>query len=301
MVASYFIDATVLASLYSLMCIGLTLTYMTTKVPNFAYGSQVTVGAYVAFTLFTFKKFSPYLSAPVAFLLGGVVSVVTYLLVLRPMIKRESSLVSLMIATLAVDIFFVGIFGIYTDYLTAAFRITDSKLFTLSDADIVVLGQRGIFVLTPLVLLFIGVTMHLILTRTKFGVAMRATVENPKLAAISGVNVGLVYLVSWFLAGGLGSLAGCLLTLRLTTSYDVGSLLIVIIFAGSVIGGFESVYGAILGGVIVGASQILLTLFIASFVGAWFTAYTSGVPLIMMVVVLVLAPHGLTSLNLRRR
>ncbi|MGA1974579.1 MAG: branched-chain amino acid ABC transporter permease [Conexivisphaerales archaeon] len=301
MVASYFISAAVLASLYSLCCIGLTLTYMTTKVPNFAYGSQVTIGAYVAFSLFTFKKITPYVSAPAAFLIGGIVSVVTYLIVLRPMIKRDSSLIALMIATLAVDTFFVGVFSIYTDYLTNAFRIEDSKLFILSSADTALFGQRGVFVITPLILIAIVLTMHLILTKTKFGIAMRATVENPKLAAISGVNIGLVYLISWFIAGGLGSLAGCLLTLNNLIEYDIGSLLIVVFFAGSVIGGFENIYGAVLGGVIVGASGVLVTLGIAYFVGPWFDAYTSGVPLVLMVIVLILAPHGLTSINLRRR
>ena len=301
MVEAYLIDATVLASLYSLMCIGLTLTYMTTKVPNFAYGSQITLGSYVSFSITTFLRGDPYTSAPVAFILGGIVSVAVYLLVLRPMISRNSSLVSLMIATLAVDIFFVGIFGIFSDYLTRAFRITNSKLFILSNNDFSFLGQRGILLTAPLLLAAIAIVVHLVLTRTKFGIAMRATVENPKLAAISGVNVQLVYLVSWFLAGGLGSLAGSLLVLRLTGSPDIGSKLIVIIFAGSVIGGFSNVYGAILGGAIVGGSQIAITLLLAQVVGDWITAYSLGVPLIMMVVTLVLAPQGLTSLKLRGR
>jgi branched-chain amino acid transport system permease protein len=301
LVAGYYIDATVLASLYSIMCIGLTLTYMTTKVPNFAYGSLVTMGSYVAFSLTTFSGMDPYTSAPLAFVMGGAISVLIYLLVLRPMIRRNSSLVSLMIATLAVDIFFVGVFGIYSDYLTRAFSIHNSKLFTLSNNDFTVFGQRGVLIASPLVLIAISVAIHLVLTRTKFGIAMRATVENPKLAAISGVNVQIVYLASWFLAGGLASLAGSLLVLRLTGSPDVGSKLIVIMFAGSVIGGFNSIYGAILGGAIVGGSQILITIFASSFLGPWVTAYSLGVPLIMMVVALVLAPHGLTALKLRRR
>jgi branched-chain amino acid transport system permease protein len=301
LVAAYFIDATVLASLYSLMCVGLTLTYMTTKVPNFAYGSMVTLGAYVSFTLTSFYKMDPYTAAPLAFLLGGVISVAIYLVVLKPMIKRNSSLVSLMIATLAVDIFFVGIFGIYSDYMTRAFRITNSKLFILSNNDFAIFGQRGILLTAPLVLVALAISLHLVLTRTKFGIAMRATVENSRLASISGVNVNVVYIISWFLAGGLGSVAGSLLVLRLTGSPDIGSKLIVIIFAGSVIGGFGSIYGAILGGALVGGSQILITIFVSQFVGPWVTSYSLGIPLIMMVAALIFAPQGLTSLKLRRK
>jgi branched-chain amino acid transport system permease protein len=96
-------------------------------------------------------------------------------------------------------------------------------------------------------------------------------------------------------------LAGSLLVLRLTGSPDVGSKLIVIIFAGSVIGGFNSIYGSILGGIIVGGSQILITIFLSQFLGSWVTSYSLGIPLIMMVVALVLVPQGLTSLKLRGR
>src|SRR5207249_7464689 len=125
----YHLDTIVYASLFGLMAMGLTLTYLTTKVPNFAYGSFVTVGIYTSFSLLRVDRINPYVSAPLAFALGGVGSVAMYLGVLRVLARRGSSLVALMISTLAVDIAFVGIFGIYSDYLTSLYRIIDTKYF----------------------------------------------------------------------------------------------------------------------------------------------------------------------------
>ena len=78
-------DALVYGSLYSMMSIGLTLTYMTTKVPNFAQGSFVTVGVYLAFSLYHFEGMTPYYSVPISFVTGGIVAVLMYVLVLKPL------------------------------------------------------------------------------------------------------------------------------------------------------------------------------------------------------------------------
>src|SRR5207253_2965067 len=102
------VSSVVYASLCGLMAIGLTLTYLTTKVPNFAYGSFVTIGIYTSFTIYRLLGLSPYVSAPIAFAVGGLSSVAMYLGILRTLARRGSSLVSLMIATLALDIGFIG-------------------------------------------------------------------------------------------------------------------------------------------------------------------------------------------------
>src|SRR5207244_5069517 len=112
------------------MAIGLTLTYLTTKVPNFAYGSFVTIGIYTALSFYSLYGISPYGALPVAFLVGCLSSVGMYLGILRTLARRGSSLVALMIATLAIDIAFVGIFGIYSDYLYRAYHIIRSEEHT---------------------------------------------------------------------------------------------------------------------------------------------------------------------------
>ncbi len=300
----YLPDTVVYASLFGLMAMGLTLTYLTTKVPNFAYGSFVTVGIYTSFSLLRVNHINPYVSTPVAFLLGGFSSVAMYLGVLRVLARRGSSLVALMISTLAVDIAFVGIFGIYSDYLTSLYKIIDSKYFVALSAtpgtDFSLLGLPGLLYVAPISLAAITVALYLLLTRTRFGIAMRASVENPNLARVLGIDVERTYVFAWWLAGGFAALSGVYYSLWLPGGTAAGSNLIVEIFAASVLGGLASIYGAALGGLIVGASEILLTQEGAQLFGSWVQIYQKGVPLVIMVVTLLLFPHGLVSVGWKR-
>ena len=84
---------------------------------------------------------------------------------------------------------------------------------------------------------------------------MRAAIENANLAKTVGINVERVNLVSWFLAGGIAGVAGGLTAIFTGTPEGQSSLIIVDIFAGSVLGGLGSIYGAIIGGLIVGFSE----------------------------------------------
>ncbi len=276
MLTSFILAAVVYGSLFGLMAIGLTLTYMTTKVPNFAYGSFVTIGLYCSYTLVRIYHLSPYTGTVFAFVLSGVASVAMYLGVLRPMTRRGSSLVSLMIATFGVDIGFIGVFGVYTDYLQKRYLLIDAKQFfqLQPDPDLGSIGLsdiHAIMVIAPLTLAVITASLYLLFTRTKFGVAMRASVENPPLARVLGINVDRVYIVSWMLAGGFAGLAGALYTLWLPGGTSTGSNLIVEIFSSSVLGGLTSIFGAIIGGLIIGMSEDLVTIGLAQgfgYVGA---------------------------------
>ena len=297
MVSPLLLDYVVYASLFGLMAVGLTLTYLTTKVPNFAYGSFVTIGSYTSFSVFRIDHVNPYFSVPLAFLLGALVSVAMYLGVLRMLARRGSSLVALMISTLAIDIAFVGIFGIYSDYLTSHYGIVDSKNFFRLLADFSLYGLPGLFYTAPISLALVTTALFLFLTRTRFGVAMRASVENPSLARVLGIDVERTYVFAWFLAGGFASTAGSFSALWLQGGTTVGSGLIVEIFAASVLGGLASIYGAAFGGLIVGASEILLTQAGITVFGSWISIYQKGFPLLIMVITLLLFPRGLVSVN----
>ena len=111
-------NSIIYGSLVGLMCVGLTVTYLTTKVPNFAVADFVVVGTYAsAASYILWNVQSPYLTTPLGIIFGAIAAIVMYLIVLRPLIRRGSSLVVLMIATLAVDIIFTGIFDLFVGYM----------------------------------------------------------------------------------------------------------------------------------------------------------------------------------------
>jgi len=199
LVPEYLISAMVYACLFSMMAMGLTLTYMTTKVPNFAFGDLVTLGVYSSYTTVKVFNLNTYVGGLFGFGMGALASAVMYLAVLRPLAKRGSSLVSLMIATFGVDIGFVGIFEIYTNYLQYDLGHIDApQFYALPDFSLA--GYAGVDYVAPVSVVVIVTCLFLLLTRTKFGVAMRAAVENPPLARVLGINVDMVATISWMLA-----------------------------------------------------------------------------------------------------
>ena len=294
-------EALIFASLLTLLSSGLTLTYLTTRVPNFAHGSFATIGAYVGLTSFKVFQLVPYYLIPLAFILSGVVSLALYKLIMRPLMAKGSSVIFLMIATIAYDMILLSALNIYADYLSEGLKIT-SRYFSLKVADIRIGGPTGtpmVFFSSILSALLVIIFLHLLLTKTKFGVAMRATIENPMLAGVVGINTDLVYTVSWFMAGGLAGLAGVLISLWFIGNPDLGSLILVSIFAASIVGGFNSIYGAFLGGYLVGFAEIVGQYLLTRAVGPWVATYRPVIPLIIMVVTLLVVPYGLAGVRWR--
>jgi branched-chain amino acid transport system permease protein len=147
--------------------------------------------------------------------------------------------------------------------------------------------------------------MYFLLNKTKFGISMRAAIENANLAKTLGINVERVYLVSWFIAGGIAGLAGWLWSIFTYTPQGSAPLIIVDIFAGSVLGGLGSIYGAIIGGLIIGGSESYLTSYLTELfsklynptVGAEVLDFQKGIPLAIMIIALLFAPKGLTGIE----
>ena len=302
MVSPLVVNAIAYSSIIAMLSSGLTLTYMTTKVPNFAQGSLATITVYLALTVTKVWNGNPYLYAAPAFGLSGLAGLSLYYLVMKPLLKRAASLVTLMIATVGYDLLLFSLINIYADFVANVYRVPTTK-FQLQTADfqfsVPLLGQGlpGIFLVGPLSIVLLTVILHFTLTKTRFGVAMRATVENPPLAGVVGINIDLVYAVSWFVSGGLAGLAGLFAGLLLTGNPDLGIVILPSIFAASVVGGLTNIYGALLGGFIAGTAEILGTGYLALSVSTEILKYQSFVPLIFIVVTLILAPSGLTGID----
>jgi len=313
-------NAIAYGSIYGIMCVGLTLTYMTTKVPNFAHSNFAVVAIFTATTAFIFSgAASSYEFLPVAFLAGGAMAVVMYLLVLKPLIAKGANIVVLMIATFAVSIvldafvaatFFSFIQGEFGRFLANhGFYLYDLNQLpdVLPGGANSIFGIKPIFILAPVALVLVTVGIVALL-RTRFGIAMRASIENPNLAKILGINVDRVYLVSWFIAGSLAGVGGLLYAIQAPAVPNTSSNIIVDIFAGVVLGGIGSIYGGIVGGFIVGFSETYAISQLTNFVDANFgygagsivTTFQKGVPLVIMIVALLVIPKGLTSVDWKK-
>jgi branched-chain amino acid transport system permease protein len=280
------------ASELTLLSIGFTLTYLTAKIPNFAHGTYAGYGIYVTYTFAKFFGISPYYGLPVAFLVGGLISVIVFKLVISTLGKMGSGAIVLTIATLAIQIFLGAILYIYA-YAFIAFFKQYATGFMLKDWDFKIGDISGIFFVSIGISIITVIALHYLLTKTKLGIAMRATAEDPELSSVLGINTTNVQTFSWFLTGGLACLAGALMPLWFQCSPMTGSGIITSIMAGSLLGGFESVYGAIIGGFTIGMAEVLLTLAGQLVIGNWFGEYRPLIPMTFLIIILLIEPRGL--------
>ncbi len=291
--------AVVYSNLLVLLCIGLTITYITTGVPNFAQGSMAIFGSYLSLTLWLLLGLHPYYSLLLSFVLGGAIGVGIYSLILRPLIKKEVMVVTLMIATLAVDVILIGIFGAYSETLSnITHRATTRFIFTPMDFEL--FGREAVLVISSFVIFLFLLALFLLFYRTKFGIALRASMENPTLAEIMGVDVEHTRLFSWFLSGSLAAVAGSMLPFRQEIVPLAGATIIVSIFAASVVGGLRSIHGSLAGGYIIGISESLVTFYLSKVFGSGILVYSKMVSLVLLVIILLIAPMGIAGLNIWR-
>jgi branched-chain amino acid transport system permease protein len=293
-------QAMIFASLLSLMGVGVTLLYKTTKVPNFAHASFVTLGGYVNFTMIAEFHWNPYWGLPISFVIVGVESLMLFFLVLEPLRKRKSSVALLMIATLAWHIAFLGFIGAYADSLQTFLRVPTRNV-VLSYRDFTFAGLPGIFFISISVTVVAAVALYFAIERTTLGIALRASMENQNLAESVGINTTRMLGISWFLAAGLAGVAGALLPMWTLLNTSSGDTLIAAMFCVSIVGGLETLYGAFAGGVILALAQIVGTTVLANVVGVWVTGYEPVVPLLLMSIVLLINPKGIGGMKVWKR
>jgi branched-chain amino acid transport system permease protein len=247
------------ASILAIGCAAITLLYTSTRVFNFAHASMVSWGFYLTYIFYKLTRFSPYLFTPLATLIVGLYGVATYLLVIKRLIHVKASEITLMMVTLGVDLMLFAFLNILIDFFYYNFRwdiktvnivLRDPTLVSIADTDI-----KAIYVVAPIVALLLLLLMHMFLTKTNTGIAMRASIENPTLSSILGIDVDRVYILAWFIGGLFAGLSGSLLTMLMQGSSTIGSDIIVMYFAGSIVGGLQSILGGLFGGLLVGLSE----------------------------------------------
>jgi branched-chain amino acid transport system permease protein len=151
-----------------------------------------------------------------------------------------------------------------------------------------VINAHEVTIVLASLVLMAGV--HLLLQRTTLGKAMRAMADNRDLAQVTGIPVERVIKTTWVLGGGLAGAAGYLIILtRGTIKFDVGWLLLLLIFAAVILGGIGSVYGAIVGGLVIGlASKVSLI-----WLTGEFSSFARPVAFGLMIFVLLFRPSGI--------
>lgn len=277
------IDGLANGSIYASLALALVLVHRATHIPNFAQGEMAMLSAYIAWE--AQNRGLPWfwallVSMAFSFAIGFVIE--------RGIIRwvENASPLTLLIVTLGLlSVINNGAgwrWGFLPKSVTSPFP---GKPMRFGD---VIISWQSVGIVIVLIVLMLAV--FVLFKYTKLGLGMRGAAGNPNSARLVGINVGLMLAIGWGLSGVVGSAAGVTLAPKLGgLTPNLMASIMVFAFAGAVLGGFESAFGAVVGGLLVGMLQ--------SFVGTYWQPHGNQLSLVIaflvIAAVLLLKPNGL--------
>ena len=286
------IDLLVQVGVVVLLSVGFTFTYMVEKFPNFAHTAIATVGTIVTFTMVRIYGFNPYQTLPISALACGFLGLGLYLFLVRPLRSTGAKEITLTFAFFVIAEIIGSLISIYSYWFLYSQNYPAAG-FSVQGFDFSWNNYPGVFIVSSLMIIILVTSLYYFLTRVKYGIALRAVAEDEALASSLGVNIFTVHLLSWFLTGALAGLAGTIIPLWAYTRLGYSDQLLVVVMAGSVVGGLNSVAGAVVGGILVSMVQRLFTETAMYFFGMGFIGFEGLYPIIFIFVVLMIEPEGI--------
>jgi branched-chain amino acid transport system permease protein len=240
-----------LGAVYALFSSGLTLVWGMMNIVNFAHGDFVMLGMYVAFVVYTLFGAGPLLGAPLAIVVLATLGVVVYFGLIREIMKGP------MLAQI------LGTFGLALLLRYSVFWWFGANFLTLPENlvggtfDIWGLRIQASRLLAGVVALLVTVGLHLLLTRTSLGSKMLAVAEDSTAAQLMGIRPDTMQAIAWAIAAGATGLAGALIATFFYIVPTVGETLGIVAFVTVSLGGFGSVPGALVAGLLIGVIESL--------------------------------------------
>jgi branched-chain amino acid transport system permease protein len=268
--------------LIALGALGLSLIYGTTGLTNFAHGELVTFGGLAAWTLNVGMHLPLVLAGIVAVILSGAFGWLNNAGLWKPLRKRGTGLIAMMIVSIGLALFlrnfYLFFYGgdkrAYAEY--AGMAGLEFGPVSLTPTDIAAMA---------IAIVALGIVV-LAVQKTRMGKATRAVSDNPALASSAGINVERVITVVWVVGAALAGLAGILLGFSQQVSFQMGFQILLLVFAAVTLGGLGTIWGAIIGSIVVGLFLQLSTILIP-------TELKNVGALLVLIVILLVRPYGL--------
>lgn len=275
-------------SLYTLVALGVVLLYRSSRVLNFAHGDLATLATFVAFTLI--GRAVPFGAAVAGSLATiAVVGAAFYFVVIRP--AKEGTLLGKIVMTLGLALLLSGVVQVVwgTEMQVFPFPLSDTRVYRLGEVVIseVNVGTIGVGLTLMAVLYFL-------VQHTRVGLAMRAVAQNAAAAQALGIPSRRIHALTWGLASALGGAAGVLLAP--VVYLDPFMMLDPFLkgFAAAVLGGMDSLPGAVVGGFLLGIVEAL-------FAGYVSLKFKTTMAFVIIILVLLIRPEGLFGREYHRR
>jgi len=287
-----------LGIIISVASVALSLLYGVTRIVNFAHGEIIALGAIAAlffsspldYRILFLDKFSPLglnfaLSCILAVIVCGLFGGLLELILFRPLRKGNVGNIAVLVVTIGLSIFIRHLYLLFATGKVQNFPLELQRRQTYLFFD---MTPRNLKVLIAgiIVMILIG----LLLTYTKLGKAMRAVRDSEELSSVSGINSDNIILITWISSSMLAGLAGVFQATINDVRWNMGFLILLLIFAGTVLGGIGTSFGAMVGGLIIG---ILVQVSVGLPFMEGHTEAKNAVALGIMIVILLFRPQGI--------
>lgn len=286
-------------TIYGLMAISMVLVWRSTRVVNFAQAGMALLSTYFGYEAVS-RLGSFWIALPVAMIGGALVAALVEMILIRLLVKHSTSGP---IAGVAPIIATLGLLGIIRSVSAMIWGGQDLRIdgpvsndgFTVNGTTLVFSPLKLLILVTVLVLMLI---LSIVFQKTNIGLALRASAHAPEIARLSGIKVDWVRTLGWALSGAAGAVAGMFQTVNgngtLSPDSIEFSLLLVSGFIAAVIGGLDSLIGAVIGGLVLGLMISFVLMYVSS--GLFFIA-----PFVILLTVLFIRPQGLFGAKAARR
>jgi branched-chain amino acid transport system permease protein len=275
----YLMSGLTQGSIYALIGLGFTIIYAVTRIINFAQGEFVMLGGMFSFTLASSVGMPLVPAIILSVIIAAAVGAIMYALAIRT--ARGASVVSLIIITIGVAIFIRGIAGQIwgVDFVRPPFFSGDKSIEFLG----AYIHPQALWIIG--ITLVVTVILHLFLSYTMVGKALKACAINPVASSLVGINPRAMALLAFALAAALGGIGGVVMAPLIMTSYSVGVMLGLKGFVAAAIGGFKSPIAAVVGGILLGVVESLA---VAADWGPFTSAYKDAIALVVLLMILLI-------------
>lgn len=295
----HLVDGILVGSVVSLGAIGLTMVMHMLRFANFSHAELLSVGAYAALVFDgVFSALLPVLAGVIgplsmtwalalALLVSMAITAGSAVLVDRLVFRRvraRGEELSMVFASFGVAMIVRNGLGLIFGLGTQLYSKDIVFAVVVSRDPLLLVKPDQVFVLIAAILIMLA--LHLVLSRTTLGYALRAVAENPVLAQVNGIALHRMIMLVWLTGGALAAAAGVFYGLTNQISPVIGRDLVLPIFAATIVGGIGSIYGAVLGGFLVGIASNLALVVLPS-------GYSPSVPFLIILAALILRPNGL--------
>lgn len=280
---AYTVNGLVLGSTYALTAIGYSMVYGILELVNFTHSTIYMVGAYLFYILVSIAKLPLWLGFLLSVVLTGLIGVSYEWLTLRPLRERKQPKFAMLICTIGTSIVLQNTFFLLMGSETRQFpTIFEGKSIEIMGFNIT---MAQVFIIISTVVLLIAFTLFI--NKTRIGMAMRSCSQDTEAAELMGINVNHVVSFTFFLGSALAAVAGVMgcMSYR-SVDVSVGAVIGTKTFASTVLGGIGVFYGGVVGGLIIGLTEV----YTAAYIGS---NYRNIPAFIILILVLFLRPTGL--------